>query len=208
MAHLYPVSRSLALVASLMVVEVCGLSRLEAQAPNAPEGAAVEVRSVKFTTLRAPGTNETWLEATVEVTVTATPGAGPAGRFADRVKVTLNLSLNPEGTGFFRTSAEAVSLEAGRSAFRFYLPPEVVRREQVNTDPYAYAVEVAVRGRAEAVSPDAVSSNVRSAEALRSFKDRVAQAAPLNDGVLVPQYLSPFAGNAGSDTPSFVRRER
>jgi hypothetical protein len=43
---------------------------------------------------------------------------------------------------------------------------------------------------------------------LRTFKDRVAQAAPLNDGVLVPQHLSPFVHMYRGDTPSIVRRER
>jgi hypothetical protein len=204
------VTRYLPLLAGVVLVDLNVPAAGAAQSANvvAAQGAVVEVRSVKFATVRAPGASEPWLEATVELAVTAAPGGGQASRFADRVQVMLNLSLGAEDSGFFRASCEAVALEAGRAAVRFYLPPEILRREQVNTDPYAYAAEVIVRGRPVPLSAGAISSNVRSPDALRSFKDRVAQAAPLNDGVLVPQYLSPFAGVYPGDTPSFVRRER
>lgn len=181
---------------------------------DAAAGAAVEVRSVKFAMVRPELGGDAWLETQVEVNVIPDPGAGVYGRFADRVQATLLLSVRKRDNdlAFFRASAEAVSLEAGRAMFRFYLPPEILRREQINTDPHAYAVELAVGGRVQPITPSAVSSELRTgdpqraAALIRTFKDRVAQAAPRNDGVLVPQYLSPFAGMYRGDTPSFVRR--
>jgi hypothetical protein len=208
MAPLTSVSRRRILLVACLLGGWWVPAAMSAQAATAPEGASVAVRSVKFTTVRPVGSSDGWLEAAVEVVVAANPAAGPAGRFADRVAVTLNLSLGTHEAAFFRSTAEAVSLETGRATFRFYLPPEILRREQMNTDPYAYAVELSTRGRPAPMSGEAVASVVRSPEALRSFKDRVARSAPLNDGVLVPQYLSPFAATYAADTPSFVRRDR
>jgi hypothetical protein len=210
MGPLDPVSRRVSLLAAVVFAALGGTTFVEAQASTPSSGAEVEVRNVKFALVRPPSGGDAWLEATVELTVAANSAAGAYGRFADRVQVALSLSVRrrDDEFDFYRASAEAVSLEAGRAAFRFYLPPEILRREQMNTDPFAYAVDVSVRGRPTIVSVAALSSALRSAEVLRSFKDRVAQAAPGTDGVLVAQYLSPFMASYGSDTPAFVRRER
>jgi len=169
--------------------------------------AEVEVRTVKFSTVRQGGGGSGWLEATVELAVRGGTGGGPYARFVDRVQVSLSLAVRKrtEGHEFFRSSTELVSLEAGRAAVRFYLPPEILEREQVNTDPYAYLVDIAVRGRTVAT---AASPVLRSPDALQSFKDRVAQSAPGNDGILVPQYESPFMMENPGDTPSAIRKSR
>ncbi len=216
MASLFPVFRRLPLPVAILVATLGGPAFAAAQNAAPPAGADVEVRNVKFGTMRPPGGGDAWLETTIEVGVIANPAAGAYGRFADRVRATLLLSLRGRDQGFvfYRASAEAVTLETGRAAFRFYLPPEVLRREQVNTDPYAYAVELSIQGRALEPGAGAMSASLRTtdpqrmAEIVRTFKDRVAQSAPLNDGVMVPQYLSPFALSYGGDTPSFVRPER
>ncbi len=177
---------------------------LVAQVGVAPE---VEVRSVRFASVRPPNGGDAWLEALVELNVRGSAAGGTYGRFVDRVRVSIGLSIRKRGEGyeFFRSSAEAVSLEAGRAAIRFYLPPEIIRREQINSDPHAHLVEVAVGGREVTTS---VSALLRSEEAVRSFRDRLAQAGPANDGVLVPQHESPFANEYPRDTPSMVRRPR
>lgn len=216
MAPLSTLSRRLSsIVAAVVAVTLLPFTAV-AQNSSSPAGADVEVRGVKFANVRPPGGGDAWLEATVEVGVTANPAAGVYGRYADRVQATFLVSLRTRDNDytFFRASAEAVTLESGRAAFRFYLPPEILRREQVNSDPFAYAVEIAVGGRPIAPGTNAVSSGLRTsdvqraADLLRAFKDRVAQSAPQNDGVMVPQYLSPLAASYGNDTPAFVRRER
>lgn len=174
-------------------------------------GATVEIRSVQFNSARPPNGGDAWLEAVVELNIFTAGDSGAYARFADRVRISLSLSVRKRGDGFefFRSSAEAVSLEAGRAAVRFYLPPEIVAREQISSDPFAYLVEVALGGRPVGGDGGALASSVLSSpEVLRNFKDRVAQAAPLNDGILVPQYDSPFAASYGGDTPSYVRRSR
>src|SRR5690606_24727585 len=115
----------------------------------------LEVRDVKFNSVRAG--SGTWYEAEVQVQPRA--GAGEGNRqFVDRVKVTFNLGIfsvkSPAGAKipdtYYRASAEAVAIEAtgGRTVFRFYLPPEIVKRDQITGDQKFYLVELFVDGKA------------------------------------------------------------
>lgn len=187
---------------SVVPLRVCAQSNAETP--------VVEVTNVSFRNVQPDNGGEGWLEAVVELNVGGTPGAGVYSRNVDRVKVTLSISIKTRNDDFdfFRASAEAVTLRAGRASIRFYLPPEIVRREQINGTPYAYLVELAVKGRPLPDSPANASSVLRSADIVSGFKDRVVRAAPLNDGILVPQYDSPFEHSYGNDTPSYVRRSR
>lgn len=171
----------------------------------------VEVRNVRYAYVRPVGGSENWLEATVELTVRGTPEGNP--RFVDGVRVALNLGLRSPLAGesgfvFYRSDAEAPTLEVGAARFRFYLPPPVVKRFQLSGQPFAFAVDVWVEGRALAESTPAVSANLRSPEALRSFRDRVSQDAIRNDGILLPQFKTPFLIEYAQDTPAFVWRGR
>lgn len=179
-------------------------------AQSEAESPVVEVGKVTFRNVRPDNGGDSWLEAVVELTVGGTPGAGVYSRNVDRVRVTLNIGIRTRDNDFdfYRATAEAVSLRSGRASIRFYLPPEIVRNEQINSDPYAYFVDLAVKGRPLPVGPGNGSSVLRAADVVSSFKDRVVRAAPANDGVMVPQYDSPFAFSYGNDTPSFVRRPR
>ncbi|MBE2216531.1 MAG: hypothetical protein IAE82_21855 [Opitutaceae bacterium] len=191
-----------------MAIGVAGSTVARAQTP-APDGATVEVRAVKFGTVRAPGGGDTWTEAVVELGILPAAGGGAYARWADNVRVNLSLGIRTRGGdyAFFRASAEAVALEAGRASIRFYLPPEIARREQLSSaEPYAWSVEVTVKGQPVPSAPGQVSTVLATPEALRSFKDRVARSSTLNDGVLVPQADSPFAAAYAGDTPALVRR--
>jgi hypothetical protein len=197
---------SLGVLLGSIALGVPGRAQDQTESP----GATVSVRNVKFSAVRAPGGQDPWLEAVVELDVAPGNGSGIYNRYADRVQVTLGVSIATRinDYDFYRASAEAVSLEAGRATVRFYLPPEIVKREQATGTPFAWLVELAVQGRPLALAASNASGNLRAADAVRSFKDHVAQAAPANDGVLVPQYDSPFADRYPADTPSFVRRAR
>ena len=176
--------------------------------------AEVEVSAVKFNSVRpsngAPGN---WLEA--DVAVEARPAGNLVGRMVARVRVTLSIGFElpaPTAGGerrfeFYRSEAECVALEAGRANVRFYLPPELVKRDQLHGDPKYWGVELAVAGRAVPAGKVSFSAALPSPEARKSFLNRVGTAAIANDGLLVPQYLSPFALDYPRATPSFVRRE-
>jgi hypothetical protein len=178
---------------------------------QADQAVPVDVRSVRFTYVRSMGGSDNWMEATVELNVLGTPEGNPG--FADSVRVALNLGLRSamageDGFVFYRSEAEASTLESGTARFRFYLPPAIVARFQLSGEPFAFAVDLWIDGKPLQGSRRTVSTNLDTIEALRSFRDRVARDAIRNDGILVPQFDTPFLIEYAQDTPAFVRRNR
>jgi hypothetical protein len=188
---------------------------LTAQTPSAAAaeaGAQVAVSSpVKFSGARFGGDN--WLEAEVEVE--ARPGGRAAsGQFVDKVRVTLSLGMeaaDDKGAKrlvFHRSSAEAITLEGGTKAFfRFYIPPEIVRRDKLRPDVKFYVVEIEAGGQPQPPAKASASNDFTSMESIRNFLAKVSAEAGQNEGVMIPQYLSPFALDSQRRAPSFVRRE-
>jgi hypothetical protein len=175
----------------------------------------VEVAAVRFTNLRAGnGAPGNWLEADVQLTVR--PPASAPGQMVSRVRVALLVGFELPALAaaggerrleHYRAEAECVALEAGRADVRFYLPPELVKRDQLHGDPKYWGVELSAGGKALAPAKSAYAPTLASAEQRKNFQTRAAPAAAANEGVLLPQYLTPFANDYPRATPSFVRRE-
>lgn len=170
----------------------------------------IEVSTVKFANVRAPaGATNSWWEADVALNVRPA-----AGTMVARVRVTLTIGCELPATGgserrvdYYRAEAECVALESGRADVRFYLPPELVKRDQLHGDPKFWVVAVAVGGRGQTLGRNAASPALANPEARRNFESRAGSAAAANDGILVPQFLSPFASEYPRSTPSFVRHD-
>ena len=194
----------------LLAFQLCNSTA--SAAPAAP-GGPVEVSAVKFSNLRAPGGNPgNWYEAAVALNVR--PAHGAPAQMVARVKVILFLAFDLPGTlggerriEHYRAEAECVALEPGRADVRFYLPAEIVKRDQLHGDPRQWGVEIMVDGRPVPAARSAYAGNLATADARKAFQKRVATAAATNEGILVPQYLCPFAAEYPRATPSFVRRE-
>jgi hypothetical protein len=177
-------------------------------------GEEVEVASVRFSSVRAPNNApDAWQETEVVLTVSPPPSA--PGRMVNRVRVTLSLGweLPAPANGarrveYYRAEAECVALEAGRADVRFYLPPELVKRDMLHGTPKFWRVDLAASGRAVPTTRTAsAASLVADDSARRAFQTAVAAGAPANDGLLQPQYLTPFVLEYPRATPNFVRRE-
>lgn len=173
-------------------------------------GQEVEVTSVRFSNVRAAVGS--WLEATVALNVR--PPAGSPGQMLARVKVALlagfELPATPGGERrleHYRSEAECVALEAGRSEVRFYLPPEIVKRDSLRGDPRFWGVELSVGGKPVPAGRAAYAAALASPEQRKNFQTRGGAIAAENDGILLPQYLTPFANEYPRATPSFVRRD-
>ena len=212
LSHCLPVRVLISLMLSLV-----SLSALSAQ--------EVEVTAVRFTNVRAPallssggGAGGTWLEADVALTVRPAPGS--TGQMVSRVRVSLLIGFEmpaaaakgPESVAgrrmeHYRAEAECVALEAGRANVRFYLPPEIVKRDQLHGDPKYWGVELSASGKPIAAGRSAYATTLTGAEPRKNFQTRAGQAAVANDGILLPQYLTPFAFEYPRATPAFVRRE-
>ncbi len=173
----------------------------------------VEVTSVRFTNLRAPiGSFGNWLEADIAINVR--PPAGSAGQMVSRVRVALLIGFElPAPAGgerrieHYRADAECVALEAGRADVRFYLPPELVKRDQLHGDPKYWGIELAVAGKPVPAARLAYSATLPGVEQRKNFQTRGGQLAAANDGILLPQYLTPFMHEYPRATPTFVRKD-
>jgi hypothetical protein len=173
----------------------------------------VEVMTVKYTNVRAPtGSNGTWLEG--DITLNVKPVVGNPSQMVSRVRVTLLVGFELPGTAggerrleHYRADAECVALEPGRANVRFYLPPEIVKRDQLHADPKYWGIELAVGGRAVPPARAAYVAALSSAEQRKNFQTRGGAAAVANDGILQPQFLTPFANEYPRGTPTFVRRD-
>jgi hypothetical protein len=184
-------------------------SRAEAQ--GAPAGLVeAEVSSVKFSAVKFG--SDSWFEADVEVE--AKPGGKlVAGQFVNRVRVTLSIGMEgadekgAKTINFYRSSVEALALEGGKANFRFYFPPEIVKRDKLRTPVTYYAAEVEVAGKVQAPGRASFSSVFTSPASLQNFISKAASDSVSNDGLLVPQFLSPFAADTQRRAPTFTRKE-
>ena len=198
------------LCAALVSVPVLRLSAQgEPTEAAASAPAQAEVFDVKFDYPRA-GYGDNWLETTVAIDVRP-GGRAVSGEFLDRLRATLSLGCeasNPKGekrTVFYRASAETIAVEGGRVFIRFYLPPEVVKRDRLRGDPTYYVVELDAAGQPQKPAAGAISA--KSIPNARNFLDRVTTEAGRTQGVLMPQYLTPFANDPRRPTPTLLRPE-
>lgn len=184
-----------------------------AQRQTVPSTADVEVSAVRFRGARAEGQQQQWLEAEVELQARGGDAKGGAkSRYSDFVKIELMVGYDV-GTGaekhfnYFRSSVTAVALDSGKSVVRFYLPWEVVKRDGLALSEPPYWMAVVSVGDSEVPgNTRSVSTKLESAEIAQRFRQRVSTEGAVNDGVLVPQHDSPFAGLNLRDVPSLVRR--
>lgn len=173
----------------------------------------VEVTSVKFSNLRAStGAPGNWFEA--DVALLAKPAPGSIGQMVSRVRVMLLAGFEfPAVAGgdrrieHFRAEVDCVALESGRADVRFYLPPELVKRHQLHGEPKYWGVELMAGGKPVPAAKAAYSATLPGADQRKNFQTKATPLAAANDGILVPQYLTPFINEYPRGTPTFVRRE-
>ncbi len=173
----------------------------------------IEVSVARFGSARAPGgATEPWLEAELVLAVNVPPDSGSRAISRVGVALTLGWELPATAGGFrrmdyYRAEAECVALATGRANVRFYLPPELVKRDQLRGTPKLWTVDLTVAGQAIPAAKANQAAALADGSARRAFLSTAAAAALANAGLLLPQYLTPFAGEYPRATPSFVRRE-
>jgi len=212
-----PRMKPLACLALLAAMAVSVVAPALAQTPPAVTAgpAPIEVLDVKFNSVRI--NSGTWYE--VEVQLQPRGGVAADNRqFVNRVKVTLNMGVysvkaKPSDKApdtYYRATSEAVAVEAngGKTSFRYYLPPEVWKRDQLTGDQKYYVVEIAVDGKQLPITRKNISaSSLPTPEVMENFRSKVSSESGVNDGVMLPQYLTPFAFDGSRPAPSYVRLE-
>ena len=175
-----------------------------------------QVRFAKEKLHQAAGLGH-WLE--VEVEIEGGPNPDPNAfnrRFVDNVRVFLGLGFSLESRPrlekafrFFRAEARLPTIEEGdRKSIFFYLPSEIVERDQLREKPFAYLVELSVGGQPLATRRGNTSSNLENARQVAHFRQRLETQAIKNDGILLPIYHTPFQRDSRKSqvSPAFVHK--
>ncbi|MFZ9747460.1 MAG: hypothetical protein ACO3G4_12605 [Opitutaceae bacterium] len=173
---------------------------------------SVEVVNLRTNQVRPGNGGPAWLETTLSLNVR--PSGGGAFPVVSAVRVALLMAFEVPGpaggsrrTQAYAAAVECVALEPGRAEVRFYLPPEILKRDQIRGEPRYWGVELTAGGEALPAARAAYSANLGAPAARTEFQRRWAQAAAANDGILQAQHLTPFALEYPRATPSVVRRE-
>jgi len=194
-----------AVAGALLLAIATGAAQAQSAAPE------VSVRAVKFSYPRVDGAQGTAMETEIELDVRGSGAAGRNPRFVDNVRVALMLAVQTRGRAgtdfqYYYAEAEAVTLEAGTRAMRFYLPPEVVKRDGLTGDAYAFFVEIAVGGQALAPQRAAVSDTLRDRARFDIFTQKVTEARATTDGILVPQHQFMTGLRDAREAPAVIRK--
>jgi hypothetical protein len=163
--------------------------RINAQTPATPP-AQVEVNAVKFSFARIG--RDAWLETDIRLDVK--PGGKlVSGEFVDRVKVTLSIgceafdSKGQKSLVFYRSNIELISLEGGKPGMvRFYLPPEVVKRDNLRADVKYYVIEVEAKGELQKPVKASAATEFTTPDSLKNFLNKVSSESGANEGILMP----------------------
>lgn len=175
-------------------------------------GDQVEVAGVQFQSVRPPdGSANNWYE--MDVQLDARPDPHQPGRITRPLQVTFALGYTVPATDgprhweFYRCTAGLVGLPAGRAHVRFYLPPEIVRRDLLGNAPAYWAVRLEGRSLLPPLSPQqAYAPALLDPKVRADFEAKVGAEGAANDGILQPQCLTPLAAAYPLSTPTMVRR--
>jgi hypothetical protein len=192
-----------------LVLLISGLMPVSAVAQSADR---VTVARVDFRLVRLPlAPQREWFEIMVELE--ARPADGAAGQVTERMRVALELSFEFAPVAaerrfeFYRTSAEVVGLMAGRNMVRFYLPPERVRRDALRGAPKYWRVLLTSSAGGSMTAVERFSETLANVSVWESFEQKLSGEAAKNHGVLLAQYLTPFATEYPESTPTYIRGE-
>ena len=168
---------------------------------------SVTVRRVDFDRVDASIGKGDWLECAIELEVRR--DASDANRlrpdYVDDLSVELMLGFESSARGqdsfeFYHSEAAPVSLKEGRHVVRFYLPPEVVERDRIGSEAHSFLIRL---HRSGSLAGEFVSRQLERVQVKTSFLRRFESESSRNDGILLPQFKTPFRSAYGRDTPSF-----
>jgi len=169
--------------------------------------ASVSVREVEFNRVNAQTSSSDWLKCSIEVEVRRDPqdSTRRLPDYIDDLVVELVLGIESSISGqssfeFFKVEAALVSLKEGKHFVRFYLPPEIVERDRIRNEVHSFLIRLKCSGK---VVEEQVSRRLERINVLDSFLKRVDLDSPRNDGILLPQFKTPFSVAYPNDTPSF-----
>lgn len=196
---------------------------------------AVFVRNVTFQQTKLGGQVNPWNRMQVEIQANTVPEAkAPAAgdakaanankKWVDKVKVTVTqiyktTSAKPEDWNYYRSSATVLTIEVNQPrSVLFYLPGDIVKRDNLKKEPDYYYVQLEVGGNEEplfaatgVVLPDqkqALHKDLQSKAKFDPAKDAADRGVVSTPGILRPQYLVLYPDTpVVPPSPEFIRED-
>lgn len=164
----------------------------------------IVVQRVEFNLVEQAGARDPWYEIAVTLNVERGDPESTNPRFSDEVMLSLDFATETEARGmtgyeFYAATAVYPTLEVGRKVARFYLPPEIAKRDRLRGEPFAWRVFVRERGEELA---SLTSQSLDSDSALASYQSRLTAEVSATEGVLRMQVETPFRFASPRDTPN------
>lgn len=210
---------------------LCGLLALSPVVSAQTRGGAApvpaEVQEVKFAesalngAVKMPmGRMEVRIRAIDNAKLLADPAAiVPNKAWVDKIKVTVTVAYETSSgsakkagqagpvLAFYRSAATIMTMERGTNgSIYFYLPGEIIKRDNLKREPYAYLVELDVDGTAVPLDPKMFSKNLKTPQDVAGFKEMADRGALDTAGVLRPQYQVRHEA-AQALSPTLVRED-
>lgn len=211
-------------IAFLLGVFALIIGPLFGQTPP-PVKAPVAVRDVKFMQVKIGGQEHAWNRMQVELQANAAVDPKAVKRWVDKIKVTVTQiyktdSPKLEDWNYYRASATVLTLEVGKPrSVLFYLPGDIVKRDNLRKEPDYYFVQLEVggsevplfdaKGVLASEQARAVHRDISKKDFFEQAKDAADRAVIVTPGILRPQYLliSPDLVPAVPVSPEFTRED-
>ena len=170
---------------------------------------AIKVDRVDFNSLR-----DDWIQMEIELSCEGNPAPDARDKnYVEKIKLKAYLAYTRDAStreyDYYTSEIEIIIMEKGDdNNVYFYLPGLIAERDQLQTDPDFYYVEVSVKGEPQKPQKAAMSSNIPNLDILNSFISKADSEGAENEHILMPIYLtSGIDLGRVSDLPAFLRRD-
>lgn len=172
---------------------------------------AIKVDRVDFNSL-----NDDWIQ--MEIQLSCEGNLKPDARhrnYVEKIKLKAYIAFERDAKNrsydYYTSEIEIVIMEKGDdNNVYFFLPGLIVERDQLQTTPDFYYVEVSVDGEAQTPQKAAMSSSIPNLDILNSFTSKADSEGKVNEHMLMPIYLVAGSGvDVGrvNDLPAFLRKD-
>lgn len=196
----------------------------------AKASAPVEILDVKFTAAPVLGVREPMNR--MEVNLRALHNAKllkdknavvPNPKWVDKIKVTVTTAYKApaykkaqkagaaagdlEPFIYYRSSATILTMEEnGSGSVYFYLPGEIIKRDQLQKEPFMWMVSVEADGEEVAPTLKMFSKNIRTEHDMKTFKEEADRGVSETTGIFRAQYQV-FDMKVPSNSLTLVRED-
>lgn len=170
---------------------------------------AIKVDRVDFNSLR-----DDWIQMEIELSCEGNPAPDARDKnYVEKIKLKAYLGYTRDAAAreydYYTSEVEIIIMEKGDdNNVYFYLPGLIADRDQLQTKPDFYYVEVSVNGEPQKPQKAAMSSSIPNLDILNSFISKADSEGADNEHVLMPIYLtSGIDLGRVSNLPAFLRRD-